>query len=113
MLSNITRFNSFSQLIDINVVLILVAVRVFEIFMMDASGHTEWVNSKAMELAGINKKTLDPVPGAHYYKRDKEGNPTGWLIEAQSFLPVGKKLNIMTPEKAYAGGGNLHPFYRV
>ena len=32
--------------------------------------HSAWVNSKALELAGINAKTPDPVPGVSYFQRD-------------------------------------------
>ena len=32
--------------------------------------HSAWVNSKAFELAGINAKTPDPVPGVSYFQRD-------------------------------------------
>ena len=44
--------------------------------------HSAWVNSKALELAGINAKTPDPVPGVSYFQRDpKTGEPTGWVVE--------------------------------
>jgi hypothetical protein len=52
------------------------------------------VNTKALERGGITKDTPDPVPGGHYYKRDKDGNPTGWCIEPMSFLPIIFKLGI-------------------
>ncbi|GAB3018778.1 amidohydrolase [Bowmanella dokdonensis] len=42
-------------------------------------GHAAWVNSKALAIAGIGKDTLDP-PGGQIL-RDKEGNPTGVLID--------------------------------
>ena len=32
--------------------------------------HSAWVNSKALELAGINADTPDPVPGVSYFQRD-------------------------------------------
>ncbi|WP_297817620.1 amidohydrolase [uncultured Paraglaciecola sp.] len=42
-------------------------------------GHASWVNSKALEIAGITRDTLDP-PGGKIV-RDKKGNPTGVLID--------------------------------
>ncbi len=58
------------------------------IVLLDSGGHTAWVNSKALELAGIDKNTPDPIPGSHYYQRDEQGNPTGYCLESQSFLPM-------------------------
>ncbi len=42
-------------------------------------GHALWVNKRALELAGINKNTPDPEGGE--IKKDKNGNPTGLLID--------------------------------
>lgn len=41
--------------------------------------HYMWVNSKALEKAGVNKDTPDPKNGIIY--RDKDGNPTGIFQE--------------------------------
>ncbi len=49
------------------------------VFLFNAELHGVWVNSKAMELAGITKDTEDPFGGTFY--RDEEGNPTGYLDE--------------------------------
>jgi predicted amidohydrolase YtcJ len=50
------------------------------IIVIDGSIHNAWVNSKAYELAGITRDTPDPLPGGHYYKRDKQGNPSGFCV---------------------------------
>ena len=50
--------------------------------------HSAWVNSKALEVAGIDKNTPDPLPGVHYYQRDKNSEPTGWLVEGAAFWPL-------------------------
>jgi predicted amidohydrolase YtcJ len=42
-------------------------------------GHSLWVNTRAMQLAGLSAQTLD-VPGGGIY-RDAEGIPTGILQE--------------------------------
>ena len=47
-------------------------------------GHTSWVNSAALTLAGITRDTPDPVNGV--IVRDAAGNPTGALKERASAL---------------------------
>lgn len=42
-------------------------------------GHAAWANSKAMQLAGITRTTLDPVGGK--IERDALGNPTGVFVD--------------------------------
>lgn len=42
-------------------------------------GHALWVNSKALQLAGITKQTIAP-PGGKIV-RDEQGNPSGVLID--------------------------------
>lgn len=42
-------------------------------------GHSEWVNSRALELAGIERDTSDPAGGT--IGRDERGEPTGVLFE--------------------------------
>lgn len=42
-------------------------------------GHSAWVNSRALELAGIDATTPDP-PGGQI-QRDRDGQPTGILLE--------------------------------
>ncbi|MFA6076384.1 MAG: amidohydrolase [Negativicutes bacterium] len=64
------------------------------VIILDYGGHSAWVNSKALQIGGINKNTPDPIPGAHFYKRDKAGNPTGWCIEPMSFMPIVYKIGI-------------------
>jgi predicted amidohydrolase YtcJ len=47
-------------------------------------GHTSWVNSKALALAGITRDTPDPANGV--IVRDAAGEPTGALKEKASAL---------------------------
>jgi predicted amidohydrolase YtcJ len=49
-----------------------------------ADGHSSWVNSKALEVAGVGSQTADPRNGR--IERDARGNPTGTLREAASDL---------------------------
>ncbi|HEV7667070.1 MAG TPA: amidohydrolase [Thermoanaerobaculia bacterium] len=54
------------------------------VYLSAADGHSTWVNSKALALAGITRETPDPPRGR--IERDAEGNPTGTLREAAADL---------------------------
>lgn len=63
------------------------------VFLIAIDGHAAWVNSKALEMTGINKNTPDPMPGFSTYQRypgTKE--PTGFLVEIPAFLGAMGKL---------------------
>lgn len=65
--------------------------------------HSAWVNSKALELAGIDAKTPDPVPGISYFQRDPKTNePTGWVVETLAEQQILAKLSPPTPEAVMA-----------
>lgn len=49
--------------------------------------HSAWVNSKALELAGITSETPDPAGGI--IERDEDGNPLGTLRESAMDLVAG------------------------
>ena len=48
-------------------------------FLPNRDGHGAWVNSKALELAGITGQTPDPPDGR--IERDERGEPSGTLHE--------------------------------
>jgi predicted amidohydrolase YtcJ len=52
-------------------------------------GHSVWVNSKALALAGINKNTPDP-PNGFIVRDSKTGEPTGLLKETPAVALVQK-----------------------
>ena len=52
--------------------------------MRCADGHSSWVNSKALALAGITRDTKDPEDGR--IVRDERGEPTGALLESAGHL---------------------------
>ncbi len=54
-------------------------------YMTAYDGHTSWVNSKALALAGITRKTPNPKYGV-IVKDPKTGEPTGVLKEAAKSL---------------------------
>jgi len=53
--------------------------------MVAYDGHTSWVNSRALKLAGITAKTPDPAAGS-IVKDPKTGEPTGVLKESAQGL---------------------------
>lgn len=52
--------------------------------LRDFSGHQLWVNSRALQLAGIDERTPDPAGGV--IVRDEHGRPTGILRESAAIL---------------------------
>ena len=59
------------------------------VFLVAIDIHCAWVNSKALQLAGITKDTPDPLPGFSRFERDPStGEPTGYLVEPPAMVPV-------------------------
>jgi predicted amidohydrolase YtcJ len=54
------------------------------VLLESTDGHSAWVNSRALELAGITHATPDPPRGR--IERDAAGEPTGALHEAAKAL---------------------------
>jgi predicted amidohydrolase YtcJ len=55
-------------------------------FILNASGHIAYVNSRALQLAAITRDTPDPV-GAEY-GRSEDGSLNGVMYGQAAFLPV-------------------------
>lgn len=49
------------------------------VYLTNRDGHGAWVNSRALEMAGITRDTPDPVDGR--IERDQDGSPSGTLHE--------------------------------
>ncbi len=54
------------------------------VFLVAFDGHSSWANSKALAMAGIDRKTPDPPNGK--IVRDEEGDATGALKESAGDL---------------------------
>ena len=63
-------------------------------FLVNRDGHGAWVNTRALELAGITADTVDPRDGR--IERDPDGSPIGTLHEGAMAL-VARHLPDDTP----------------
>jgi len=71
------------------------------VFLVNAEAHGAWVNSKALEICGIDRNTKDPDFG-HIEKLENE-EPSGFLFEAALGLVAVKALQFsMDLEKTFA-----------
>ena len=80
-------------------------------FLTSRDGHSAWVNTKALELAGLTASTPDPSDGR--IERDADGTPSGTLQEGAMDL-VTRLLPDDTPadleEALRLGQRHLHGF---
>ncbi|WP_456272135.1 amidohydrolase [Bacillus sp. AK031] len=70
------------------------------VFLLNEEAHSAWVNSKALEVLGIDENTAEPPFGK--IEKDENGKPTGFLYETavglavKAFeLPAHKKSRLM------------------
>lgn len=75
--------------------------------LSDAGHHTLWVNSRALELAGITRHTPQPHNG--HIHVDEHGDPTGYLNESAAEL-VGRMIPPSTNAEILAGLQNAQEF---
>ncbi len=66
------------------------------VFLLNAEAHGAWVNSRALEIAGITEDTPDPFGGE--IARDEKGEATGFLYESAVGL-VSKHALVFSEEK--------------
>ena len=70
------------------------------VYLPNRDGHGAWVNSRALELAGITRETPDPPDGR--IERDAAGDPSGTLHEGAMDL-VDTLMPPVTEEEWKAG----------
>jgi predicted amidohydrolase YtcJ len=66
------------------------------VYLSRVDGHAAWVNSKALEIAGIHKGTPDPAGGMII--RDSGGEPAGTLVD-NGFRLVSRLIPPMTKDQ--------------
>ena len=74
------------------------------VLIMDEGFHGAWANTAALEALGITRDTPDPVPGFSYYKRDENGDPTGYLLEDTAGTAM-TALDVLTEDVVVEGTG--------
>ncbi|MDE8733668.1 amidohydrolase [Eubacteriales bacterium DFI.9.88] len=62
------------------------------VFLMNTECHGIWVNSKALEICGIDQNTETPKGGTIH--KDENGNPTGVLDEDAAGLVAAKAMDM-------------------
>ncbi|WP_427963468.1 amidohydrolase [Altererythrobacter sp.] len=73
------------------------------IYLWTVDGHSAFVNSKALEIAGVDKDTPETVPGYSFFDKDADGNPTGFIIEVPAQLQVLTKLRTFNADTVLEG----------
>jgi len=74
------------------------------VLIMDEGFHAAWANTAALEALNITQDTPDPVPGYSYYKRDENGDATGYLLEGTAGMAM-DALNVITEDVIVEGTG--------
>ena len=70
------------------------------LMLMGSTFHEGWCNSKALEIAGVDKRYIDPVPGVQYFCRNSEGEPTGRMIEIEPTEVIFRAINAYNVKNA-------------
>ena len=70
------------------------------VILPNRDGHSAWVNSKALEIAGITADTPDPEDGR--IERNPDGSPQGTLHEGAQTL-VAQHQPPLSPDMVYEG----------
>lgn len=68
------------------------------VLLVDDSHHNKWANTRALELAGIDATTVDPVDGT-IVRYEGSQEPTGMLFETAGLI-VEKVMNELNPMTA-------------
>ena len=77
----------------------------YPVFVLEQSGHSCWVNDKALEICNITSETPNPPGGI--IDKGKDGKPTGLLQEVPAIRLVTEKF--LPPEKFKL----LHSFFET
>ena len=86
---------NFSQQFDIGTKEIDAICSDKPVILVGMGLHCGYVNSKFLEVGGIDKNSTDAIPGQTYYARDEEGNPTGKIVElTQTWIAFQQAIRI-------------------
>jgi predicted amidohydrolase YtcJ len=63
------------------------------VILIAIDGHSAWVNSQALALAGVTKDAKDPLPGFSTFERDPAtGEPTGYCVEVPAIIRINNAI---------------------
>jgi predicted amidohydrolase YtcJ len=79
-------------------------------FYLMMQGHLGVVNSRALELAGIDSNTPDPE-GGRYYRHPETGEPTGLMLERPAFQPFLRQIPDYTMEDKLQATREMNEIY--
>jgi predicted amidohydrolase YtcJ len=74
------------------------------VLLMDEGFHGAWANTAALKKLNITQDTADPVPGYSYYKRDANGDATGYLLEGTAGMAM-DALDVINDDVIAEGTG--------
>jgi len=74
------------------------------VLIMDEGFHAAWANSAALRALNVTQDTPDPTPGFSYYKRDANGDATGYLLEGTAEMAM-IRLDVITEYAVVEGVG--------
>jgi len=74
------------------------------VLIMDEGFHAAWVNSATLRALNITQDTPDPDTGFSYYKRDANGDATGYLLEGTAGMAM-DQLDVITEDVVVEGTG--------
>jgi predicted amidohydrolase YtcJ len=69
--------------------------------------HSGWLNSKALEVLGVDENTPDPKPGVAAFVRAANGEPTGWVKEGGGWQFFAEHFPIDDPEHSRSHEENM------
>ncbi|MBT8294468.1 MAG: amidohydrolase [Eudoraea sp.] len=67
------------------------------VFILSQSGHSAWVNSKALELAGVDENYMDE--GAYIFDRYLGTNVPSGTVRESGMVKIMNNLNYLSPEE--------------
>ena len=83
------------------------------VYLEGFDGHTWWANSKALQMAGITRKTPDP-PSGTIVRDEKTGEPTGAIKEDAADDVVRRAIPLPSHEQVVTAIlGGMHEANRV
>ncbi|WP_196894948.1 amidohydrolase [Aureivirga marina] len=72
-------------------------VKDIPVILLEGIGHSLWVNSKTLEVLGVDKNTKEGVEDLSFYYKDENGELTGWIKE---FVAYPKMIELLKAKES-------------